>query len=301
MAAPLALLVVWPGLSTAWLFPGQGSQSKGMGGELFGRFADWTSTADDILGYSIRELCVDDPRSELGLTQFTQPALFVVNAMIARAKQEDGEPAPSFVAGHSLGEFNALLAAGVVDFAAGVALVKRRGEIMGRVHGGGMAAVIGLEPARIEETLASSDEGRRLDVANFNSFDQTVIAGPKEDLAAVKATFESAGARAYIPLNVSAPFHSRYMHEAMETYKKTIDTVAFSAPDIPVISNVTGRPYEPSATRDTLARQIGHSVRWLDSMRYLLDAGVGNFVEVGPGTVLTKILAQIRKKLKPIG
>jgi malonyl CoA-acyl carrier protein transacylase len=270
-----------------------------MGGELFGRFPDWTAAADDILGYSIRELCVDDPRAELGLTQFTQPALFVVNAMTARARTEDGgSVAPAFVAGHSLGEFNALVAAGVMDFAAGLALVKRRGEIMGHVHGGGMAAVIGLEPGRIEEVLAASDEGRRLDVANFNSFDQTVIAGPKDDLAAVKPAFEAAGARAYIPLNVSAPFHSRYMREAMQNYSATIDTVAFQAPAVPVISNVTGRPYDTSATRDTLARQIGNSVRWLDSMRFLLDAGVETFVEVGPGSVLTKLLVQIRKKLK---
>jgi malonyl CoA-acyl carrier protein transacylase len=269
-----------------------------MGAELFSRFPDWTTTADDLLGYSIRELCVDDPRGELGLTQFTQPALFVVNAMIARARTEDGEAAPSFVAGHSLGEFNALLAGGVVDFNAGLALVKRRGEIMSRVHGGGMAAVIGLEPGRIEEVLASSDEGRRLDVANFNSFDQTVIAGPKDDLAAVKPTFEAAGARAYIPLNVSAPFHSRYMREAMETYGQTIGTVAFKPPAIPVISNVTGRPYEVSAIRDTLTRQIANSVRWLDSMRFLLANGVDTFVEVGPGTVLAKLVAQIKKRLK---
>jgi len=269
-----------------------------MGGELFSRFPDWTAAADDGLGYSIRELCLDDPRGELGLTQFTQPALFVVNALTARAKQEDGEAAPAFVAGHSLGEFNALLAAGVFDFAAGLALVKRRGEIMSAVRGGGMAAVIGLEPARIEDVLASTEEGRRLDVANFNSFDQTVIAGPKDDLAAVKSSFEAAGVRAYIPLNVSAPFHSRYMREAMETYSSAIDAVTFSAPAIPVISNVTGRPYDASAIRDTLARQIGHSVRWLDSMRFLIDAGVDTFVEVGPGTVLAKLLVQIRKRLK---
>jgi trans-AT polyketide synthase/acyltransferase/oxidoreductase domain-containing protein len=269
-----------------------------MGGELFGRFSDWTSAADDILGYSIRDLCLDDPRGELGLTQFTQPALFVVNAMTARAKQEDGEPAPAFVAGHSLGEFNALLAGGVFDFASGLALVKRRGEIMSSVRGGGMAAVIGLEPARIEEVLAASEPGRRLDVANFNSFDQTVIAGPKDDLAAMKADFDAAGARAYIPLNVSAPFHSRYMRDAMETFNRDIDAVTFTAPAIPVVANVSGRPYDAGAIRDTLARQIGNSVRWLDSMRFLLDHAVDSFVEAGPGTVLAKLLVQIRKRLK---
>jgi len=267
-----------------------------MGAELFDRFPDWTAAADDVLGYSIRELCLEDPRAELGFTQFTQPALFVVNAMTYRSRQDGGAPPPAFVAGHSLGEYNALVAAGSLDFVTALQLVKRRGEMMGQVRGGGMAAVIGLDPARIEQVLGASEAGRRIDVANFNSFDQTVIAGPKDDLAAVKSSFEAAGVRAYIPLNVSAPFHSRYMREAMETYSSAIDAVRFSAPAIPVISNVTGRPYDASAIRDTLARQIGHSVRWLDSMRFLIDAGVDTFVEVGPGTVLAKLLVQIRKR-----
>src|SRR5262245_31415872 len=117
-----------------------------MGAALFDRFPDWTAIANDVLGFSIRELCVDDPRGELGLTQFTQPALFVVNALTYRARQDDGAPAPEFVAGHSLGEYNALLAAGVCDFKTTLTLVKRRGALMGQVRGGGMAAVIGMEP-----------------------------------------------------------------------------------------------------------------------------------------------------------
>ena len=283
-------------MSTACIFPGQGSQSKGMGADLFDRFTDWTHEADTILGYSIRELCVDDPRSELGLTRFTQPALFVVNAMTYRARVESGEAAPAFVAGHSLGEFNALHAAGVFDFGTGLALVRRRGELMGEVRGGGMAAVIGLEPARIEAVLASSEAGRRLDVANFNSFDQTVLAGPKEDLSAVKADFETAGARAYIPLNVSAPFHSRYMRDVAGSYASVLGGVIFLAPAVPVIANFTARPYEPAHTRETLGSQIANSVRWLDSMLYMLDHGVTEFQEIGPGTVLAKLAAQIRKK-----
>src|SRR5690606_17274297 len=154
------------------LFPGQGSQSKGMGAELFERYADWTSEADAVLGYSIRELCVDDPRNELGLTQFTQPALLLVNALMYRARLDAGGAKPDFVAGHSLGEYNALLAAGCFDFTTGVRLVKERGALMGRVSGGGMAAVIGLEPEKIQTVLFASDEGRRVDVANFNSFEQ---------------------------------------------------------------------------------------------------------------------------------
>jgi trans-AT polyketide synthase/acyltransferase/oxidoreductase domain-containing protein len=267
-----------------------------MGADLFDRFGDWTREADAILGYSIRELCLDDPRSELGQTAFTQPALFVVNAMTYRARAEDGGAAPAFVAGHSLGEFNALQAAGVFDFSAGLTLVRRRGQLMGEVRGGGMAAVIGLEPARIEAVLASSEAGRRLDVANFNSFDQTVIAGPKDDLAAVKADFEAAGIRAYIPLNVSAPFHSRYMRDVAAAYASVLEGVDFRAPSIPVIANFSARPYDAEAVRVTLGNQIAHSVRWLDSTLYMLDHGVIEFQEVGPGTVLAKLAAQIRKK-----
>jgi len=278
------------------LFPGQGSQSKGMGTELFDRYADWTTQADAVLGFSIRELCVDDPREELRRTQFTQPALFVVNALTYRARMDDGKPAPDFVAGHSLGEFNALLAAGVYDFATGLAMVKRRGEIMGQVSGGGMAAVIGMEPTAIQAVLEASEAGRRLDVANFNSYDQTVIAGPQEDLAVVKEQFEAAGVRAYIPLNVSAPFHSRYMRAAEAAFSEFLAGVEFSHPTVPVISNVTGKPYENTRVRETLSEQIGHSVRWLDSMEFLLSQPEPSFEEVGPGTVLSKLVAQIKKR-----
>jgi malonyl CoA-acyl carrier protein transacylase len=283
-------------MSTICFFPGQGSQKAGMGAELFDRFADWTAAADAVLGYSIRDLCVDDPRGELGQTTFTQPALYTVNAMLYRARTEEGRPTPTFVAGHSLGEYNALLAAGVFDFATGLRLVARRGTIMGRVRGGSMTAVIGLAPAAIEAVLAESEAGRRLDVANYNSFDQTVIAGPKEDLTAIEAPLVAAGARGCIALNVSAPFHSRYMREAQVEFTGVLRDVQLAAPAIPVISNVTARPYEADAVRDTLARQIGSSVRWLDSMLYLLDQAAAEFEEVGPGTVLTKMLAQIKKK-----
>lgn len=283
-------------MTTICLFPGQGSQAKGMGAELFERYVDWTAVADDVLGFSIRELCVDDPQSQLGLTRYTQPALYVVNALLYRARIEDGGAAPAFVAGHSLGEYNALLAAGVFDFATGLRLVKRRGEIMSEVSGGGMAAVIGMEPQRIQDLLSSTEAGRRLDVANFNSFDQTVIAGPSDALAAVKAQFEAAGVRAYIPLNVSAPFHSRYMREPQTQFADFLHDVPLGAPAIPVISNVSARPYEGDLVRQTLSEQIGNSVRWLESMLFLLNQPEPAFEEVGPGQVLTKLLAQIKKR-----
>ena len=283
-------------MSIACLFPGQGSQVKGMGAALFDRFPDWTSAADGVLGYSIRELCVDDPRGELGLTQFTQPALFVVNALTYRARMEDGAAAPDFLAGHSLGEYNALLAASVFDFPTGLAMVKRRGALMGQVTGGGMAAVIGMEPDRIQSLLAESEEGRRLDVANFNSFEQTVIAGPTDAIAHVKPQFEAAGLRAFIPLKVSAPFHSRYMREPQAEFARFLEDFSFQAPQISVISNATAAPYDTARVRETLASQIGSAVRWLDSMVLLLDRGVTTFEEVGPGSVLGKLVTQIKKK-----
>ena len=278
------------------MFPGQGSQAKGMGADLFDRFAEMTGEADRILGYSIKELCLDDPRGELGQTQFTQPALFIVNALTYRARMEAGAAAPDFVAGHSLGEYNALLAAGCFDFATGVTLVKERGALMSRVSGGGMSAVIGLEPGRIQQLLHDSEEGRRLDVANFNSFEQTVIAGPKPDLDAVKPALEAAGARMVVALNVSAPFHSRYMREAQNEFAAFLQRFELKAPSIPVVSNVRARRYEGDMVRATLSEQIGNSVRWLDSMLYLMEKPEPTFEEVGPGQVLTKLLKQIQKR-----
>ena len=266
-----------------------------MGADLFSRFEDWTTAADQTLGYSIRELSVDDPRGELVQTAFTQPALFVVNAMTHRARIEGGSAPPDFVAGHSLGEFNALLAAEVFDFPTGLKLVQRRGQIMSLVRGGGMDAIIGLTPDRIEAVLAGSEAGQRLDVANFNSFEQTVIAGPTDAIEAVRGDFKAAGGRA-IPLNVSAPFHSRYMREAQTEFAAFVDQFELTPPAIPVISNVTAAPYDPAAMRDTLARQIGSSVRWLDSMLFLMDRGVTEFEEIGPGAVLTKLVGQISKR-----
>jgi malonyl CoA-acyl carrier protein transacylase len=282
-------------MSIACLFPGQGSQSKGMGAGLFDRYRDWTSVADEVLGYSIRELSLEDPRDELGQTAFTQPALFVVNAMSYRARVDQGLAPPAFVAGNSLGEYNALVAAGVFDFANGLRMVRERAALMGQVTGGAMMAVIGLPAARIEAVLAESVEGRRVDIANFNSPEQIVLAGLRDDLAAVERALKGAGARACIVLKVSAAFHSRYMHEPMRRFKSFLENFTFGPASIPVVANLTGLPYAPDVVRDTLADQIGHSVRWLDSMRFLLSQGVTDFEEVGPGTVLTKLVAQIKK------
>jgi malonyl CoA-acyl carrier protein transacylase len=166
---------------------------------------------------------------------------------------------------------------------------------MSRVRGGGMAAIVGATPAQIAAVLSRSGAGRRLDIAKFNSYDQTVIAGAVDDLASVRADFEAAGVRAYIPLKVSAAFHSRQMSASMEEFAAVLLTVAFGEPRIQVISNVTATPYVARDVRETLSRQIGSSVNWLGSIEYLLAQGVVDFQEVGPGKVLTKLAASIRK------
>ena len=283
---------------TVIMFPGQGTQRRGMGAELFTSFPDETRRASEILGYSIEQLCVDDPQGRLDQTRYAQVALYVVNALgYMQHQRQSGQPRckADILMGHSLGEYNALQAAGVFDFATGLRMVQRRGALMGQVTGGGMAAVIGLTPDRIETLLAGSEEGRRIDVANFNSSDQTVIAGPEPDLAAVQPAFEAAGARKFSLLKVSAPFHSRYMREPMLEFGHFLEDFGFAAPSIPVIANVSAQPYPVDAVRDTLARQIGHSVRWLDTMTYLFDHGVTDVEEVGPGTVLAKLAQRIKK------
>ncbi len=281
-------------MSTAFVFPGQGSQRSGMGRDLFDQFTELTATADALLGYSVRRLCVDDPDGNLGRTEFTQPALFIVNALsYFRFTRESGEP-PAFVAGHSLGEYNALLAGGVFDFETGLKLVKKRGEIMSRIENGGMAAVIGLDPDRIESIIRDSTF-TGVDVANYNSPTQTVISGPQDDVVGITPALESAGARLVIQLKVSGAFHSRYMSDAASDFRAFAASVTFKPPATDVIANVTASPYTAETALDTLARQINHPVRWTDSVQYMLDNGVTDFHEIGPGNVLTGLIRQIKR------
>jgi trans-AT polyketide synthase, acyltransferase and oxidoreductase domains len=160
-----------------------------------------------------------------------------------------------------------------------------------------MSAVVGLDPDAIRRVLDATPTGGALDVANFNSFEQTVIAGPKTELAEIKPALETAGARAVIPLNVSAPFHSRYMQPVQTVFETFLGGFTFRPPAIPVVSNLTARPYAADAIRETLAGQIANSVRWLDSVLYLLKQGVSQFEESGPGSVLTKLVGQIKKRV----
>ncbi|MGQ9424559.1 ACP S-malonyltransferase [Gilvimarinus sp. F26214L] len=283
----------------AFVFPGQGSQSKGMGKELFDQvpeFREAEARIDEVLGYSIRELCLDDPRDELNLTQFTQPALFVVNALYFFKRKGEGEQA-DYLAGHSLGEYNALLAAGAFDLVTGVELVRKRGALMGQAKDGGMAAVIGLSAEQINKVLSDNDDLSGIDVANYNSPAQTVISGPLPELEAAQPGFKEAGAKLYKVLPVSAAFHSRYMQAAADEFAEFLKGYQFKALERPVIANVTGEPYPTesadAAIKELLVRQISGSVQWTQSIRYLKGLGEMDFEELGPGKVLTKLIKQI--------
>lgn len=286
---------------TVFLFPGQGSQARGMGEGLFDEVPEFFAVEAEInrvLGYSVRQLCLEDPDNRLKETQFTQPCLYVVNALHYYRAIAAGEH-PHFVAGHSLGEYNALLAAGAFDFITGLRLVQKRGELMARARNGGMAAVIGMEPARIAAVIEQSGlEG--LDVANFNSPKQTVISGPLDEINRAAPLFEQAGARLFMPLQVSAAFHSRYMAEAADAFADFLAPFTFAPLQLPVIANVTGKPYptdNPSASvRAALVQQITRSVQWVRSIEYLQAQGESDLREIGPGKVLARLVQEIGRQ-----
>jgi malonyl CoA-acyl carrier protein transacylase len=276
-----------------YLFPGQGSQKVGMGEGLFARFPAQVAEADAILGYSIAELCLRDPANQLNLTTFTQPALFVVNALSFLDRLVQTGELPDLVAGHSLGEYNALFAAGVIDFRTGVSLVRERARLMGRESGGAMAAVIGLTADQIRQVLMDANL-LGTDIANLNSPTQTVISGPENEIIAAQSWLEKADAQLYRRLPVSAAFHSRYMARAEEDFRTFLRSITLAEPRIPVLSNVSTRPHVSAEVASNLAAQITHPVRWTESIAWLLQKPEPHFVEIGPGNVLSGLLKRIR-------
>ncbi|WIM94376.1 ACP S-malonyltransferase [Actinoplanes oblitus] len=280
-------------------FPGQGSQRRGMGKDLFARFPAETAIADRVLGYSVAELCLTDPQRRLGSTEFTQPALYVVEALGYLDRIAADPVPPDYLVGHSLGEYAALFAAGVFDFETGLRLVQRRGAVMAASGAAGtMVAVIGLGQAAIAEVLTTAGL-TGLDLANDNAPDQCVISGPAHEIDAACPALEAAGART-VRLNVSAPLHSRYMRPAAETFGQFLDGVTLRPPAIPVLANVDGLPYTAETLKERLTAQIAAPVRWTDTVRRLMAGGDFTFVELGPGQVLTKLVTRIRAAAEPL-
>ncbi|MEO3762704.1 ACP S-malonyltransferase [Streptomyces sp. B5E4] len=277
----------------ALAFPGQGSQHKGMGAQLFGRFPEEVARADEILGYSIEELCRDDVDGRLQNTEYTQPALFVVNALSHLAHRADGGAEPDYLAGHSLGEYNALHAAGAFDFATGLRLVAKRGELMSRVVDGGMAAVVGLTAEQVAELLGRPGL-ESLSIANYNNPTQIVVAGPREDVAGARPVFEEAGAGLFTVLRVSGAFHSPYMSAIQGEFAGFLNGFTLARPGVPVISNVTALPYEDDVAA-ALVRQLDHPVRWTDTVRYLIAQGVADIKPIGPGRAMRGLIKATRR------
>ena len=279
------------------VFPGQGAQFKGMGSELFCEYSDLCAIADKILGYSIENLCTHDPQKRLNSTQFTQPALYTVNAL-SYYHYLKSNPEPEFFAGHSLGEYNALLAAGAFDFETGLKLVKERGALMSQVSDGAMLAIIRSNEHQVESILKQHNL-QTIDIANYNSPSQLVLSGTHADIKKAKSAFDNEKVFC-VPLKVSGAFHSRHMKVLAGEFERYLNTFSFDSLKIPVIANVTGLPYDNSQIKQSLLKQIYGSVQWTNTIRYLMAIKQSDIIELGPGKVLTKLNADIVKNSKPL-
>lgn len=270
-----------------YMFPGQGAQRKGMGAEVFARFPGEVQQANEWLGYDLRVLCEqDDPR--LHDTAYTQPALFVVTALMDMELQRRTGVRPDFVIGHSLGEYNALLHAGVIDFDTGLRLVAKRGELMARQNGmGGMIAVLDPDRARLDAIADSL--GTDFCIANDNAPAQVVCSGSTAALDRAGARITAEGVGKVVPLKVSGAFHSHFMKDAAREFQTYCRSFEFRPARIPVIANLTARPHEHGDWPTRLSDHLTHPVRWRQSLDYLRLQGPMLFQEVGPGNVLTSL------------
>jgi len=288
------------------LFPGQGSQAVGMGrglAQTYPEAAEAFAIADDVLGEHLSRLCFEGPEEALTLTRNTQPALLTV-AVAAWRVLKERVPPPVAAAGHSLGEYSALVAAGVIGFADALRAVRLRGDAMQEavpVGEGAMAAIIGLEPAAVEKLCAESrTSGEVLVPANFNAPDQTVVSGHKIAVDRLVALAPKAGARKAMLLPVSAPFHSPMMGPAAERMEEFLEGVRFRDPAFPVVANATASPVKDGeSARRTLVAQIASPVRWVETMKLLEEeCGATSGVEFGAGRVLAGLSRRINEKLR---
>lgn len=289
-------------MSRAFVFPGQGSQSVGMMASLASEHRAVRETFDaasGVLGYDLWALAQQGPAEQLALTEITQPVMLVAGVATYRAWRAAGGAAPDWVAGHSLGEFTALVAAGTLGFEDAVDLVRVRGELMRDAMPGGqggMAAVLGLEDAAMEAVCAAAAQGEVVEAVNFNAPGQVVIAGHRTALERAIEGAKAQGAKRALPLPISVPCHSSLMRPAAERLRARLATSTFAAPTCRFLSSVDAQEYrDPEAIRDLLYRQLASPVRWVATVRALVAAGVTEFVECGPGKVLAGLNRRIDK------
>jgi len=277
-------------MSVAVLFPGQGSQFVGMGAELFESRPDLLGErADEVLGWSLRQICLEGPEDSLTRTEHAQAALFAVSYALWEEFRATYQGPISGAAGHSLGEYTALCAAGALSYADALRVVARRGEAMARaadLEPSGMAALIGGDAGLAAQIAAKRrDGGGHLEVANINAPGQVVVAGSAEDIEWVAENAEELGVRRVIPLKVAGAFHSRFMEPAADEVGEALSRIVFSRPQFPVWSNTTAQPHEADRLADTLRSQVVSTVRFEESLANMTTDGIDTFVHVGPGDV----------------
>ncbi len=291
---------------TAFLFPGQGSQVVGMGRDLASAFPVARQTfeeANEALGFDLAELCFNGPEEQLRLTEFTQPAIFTVSVAALRALAAAGVTA-DYMAGHSLGEYSANVAAGVIQFADAARTVRRRGQLMQQAvppGQGAMAAILGLAGEAVVAVCqeATQQSGELVEAANMNSPDQTVISGAKAAVEQAVALARELGAKRAVMLQVSAPFHCGLMQPAQDALAPVLQGISFCSAKVPVVVNVDAALVrDGDKLRDALVRQVTGTVRWTASMQLLIAEGVTDFIEVGPGKVLSGLMRQIDRSQK---
>ena len=283
----------------AFIFPGQGSQAAGMGKELAGLYPVARHTfqeADDALGISISRLCFEGPEDQLKMTEITQPAILTVSTAVVRVLQEKGI-VPQYVAGHSLGEYSAHVAAGTLEFADAVRTVRQRGKYMQEAvpaGQGAMAAILGLPLEPLQQVCEEAAQGEVVSPANINSPDQIVISGSAKAVERAAELAKQRGAKRAVMLPVSAPFHCALMKPAQDRLANDLRALKFKHPEVPVISNVDAQPKTTGDdSREALIRQVTGAVLWARSMQKLVELGVKTFIEAGPGKVLTGLMRQI--------